>query len=90
MLIAVAGGAVLVILAAVAWFVMNRPAGEADPETEAAALESAPDLDAPVNDTAPKKTRPPDRKPAKPAKPSQEPSKREPSPLDALSAQPES
>lgn len=89
-LIAVAGGAVLVILAAVAWFVMNRPTGEADPETEAAALESAPDLDAPANDAAPKKTPSPDRKPAKPAKPSQEPSKREPSPLDALNAQPES
>jgi hypothetical protein len=86
--VAVAGGAVLVILAAALWFAMNRgPAGDADPETDAAALESAPDLDAPANDTAPRKTPPPDRKPAKPA---QEPSKREPSPLDALNAQPES
>ena len=86
--VAVAGGAVLVILAAALWFAMNRgPAGDADPETDAAALESAPDLDAPANDPAPRKAPPPDRKPAKPA---QEPSKREPSPLDALNAQPES
>lgn len=83
--VAVAGCAVLVILAAVAWFVMNRPAGEADPETEAAALESAPDLDAPAKKTASEKKPAPNAKAWKPP----EPPPRVRGPLDdALDAQP--
>lgn len=80
MLIAVAGGVVLVILAAVAWFVMNRPAGDTDSATDDAAVESAPDLDAPPNETAPATKPSPDAKPWKPPKPQLQP----PGPLDDL------
>ena len=80
--VAVAGGAVLVILAAALWFAMNRgPAGDADPDGKAARRESAADADVPAKKSAPV---------PKAQKPKPQPPKRERGPLDALNAQPES